>query len=242
MLAGVHLVLTGTITEVTGGYGSGKSTRGTGAGRGMVSRVGAATVTLALVRYLVADVLRSQRWVAPLLAFLGGVAVFNVAGGPLLTTYADTATVLLPISVWLTVVVANAEDATQAAITAVTVGGHRRLRLAKLLTAWTGCGVLTVVAVLWPLIVRSYSGAAGTGDVAAGVAAHLLVALFGVGVGSLGMRAVLGRAGWTVLAAAVLCRGRHPDPPCAAHPSDRRLTRDRSAPQLTRRPPGRPAG
>jgi hypothetical protein len=162
-------------------------------------------VTVALLRYLAADVLRSQRWVAPLLAFLGGVAVFNVAGGPLLTTYADTATVLLPVSVWLTVVVANSEDPMQAAITAVTVGGERRLRLGKLAAAWAGCGVLTVVAVLWPLVVRSYSGSAGAGDVAAGVAAHLLVALFGVGVGSLGMRAVLGRAGWTVLVATALC-------------------------------------
>ena len=162
-------------------------------------------MTTALVRYLGADVLRSQRWVAPLLAFLGGVAIFNVGGGPLLTTYADTATVLLPISVWLTVTVANCEDPVQAAVTSVTVGGETRVRLAKLATAWAGCGVLTAVAVLWPLLVHSYSGRATAGDVAAGVAAHLLVALFGVGVGSLGMHAVLGRAGWTVLVTTGLC-------------------------------------
>ena len=162
-------------------------------------------MTVSLVHYLAADVLRSQRWVAPLLAFLAGVAVFNVAGGPLLTTYADTATVLLPVSVWLTVVVANSEDPVQAAITAVTVGGDLRLRLAKLLTAWAGCAVITVVPVLWPLLARSYSGPASGGDVAAGVAAHLLVSLFGVAVGSLGMRAVLGRAGYMVLTATGLC-------------------------------------
>jgi hypothetical protein len=162
-------------------------------------------MTGALVHYLAADVLRSQRWVAPLLAFLAGVAVFNVAGGPLLTTYADTATVLLPVSVWLTVVVANSEDPVQAAITAVTVGGDLRLRLAKLLAAWAGCAVVTVVAVLWPLMAGSYSGRATGSDVAAGMAAHLLVALFGVGIGALGMRAVLGRAGYTVLAATSLC-------------------------------------
>jgi hypothetical protein len=162
-------------------------------------------MTTALLRYLAADVLRSQRWVAPLLAFLGGVAVFNVGGGPLLTTYGDTATVLLPISVWLTVVVANSEDPMQAAVTAVTVGTDDRLRLGKLVTAWAACGLFTAVAVLWPLVVRSYTGTATAGDVAAGVAAHLLVALFGVGVGSLGMRAVLGRVGWTVLVAVALC-------------------------------------
>lgn len=162
-------------------------------------------MSVALLRYLGADVLRSQRWVAPLLAYLGGVAIFNVAGGPLLTTYADTATVMLPVSVWLTVVVANSEDPVQAAVTAVTVGGGGRLRLGKLLTAWAACGLLTAVAVMWPLVVRSYAGPATAGDVAAGVAAHLLVALFGAGVGSLGMRDVLPRTGWTVLVAASLC-------------------------------------
>lgn len=161
-------------------------------------------MTAALVRYLGADVLRSQRWVAPLLAFLGGVAIFNVGGGPLLTTYADTATVLLPVSVWLTVTVLNCEDPVQAAVTSVTVGGDTRLRLAKIATAWAGGAVLTTVAVLWPLVVHSYTGRATAADITAGGAAHLLVALFGAGVGSLGMRAVLGRAGWTVLVTTVL--------------------------------------
>jgi heme/copper-type cytochrome/quinol oxidase subunit 3 len=156
-------------------------------------------VTVALVRYLGADVVRAQRWVAPLLAFLGGVAIFNVAGGPLRTTYADTATLLLAVSVWLTVVVVNSEDATQAAITAVSVGGDTWLRLGKLVTAWLGCAVLTGVALLWPLVVHSYTGRATLGDVVAGAVAHLLVGAFGVAVGSFGMRAVLPRAGWTVL-------------------------------------------
>jgi hypothetical protein len=165
----------------------------------VVGGVGDPAVTVALVRYLGADVVRSQRWVAPLLAFLGGVAIFNVAGGPLRTTYADTATLLLAVSMWLTVVVVNSEDATQAAITTVTVGGGTRLRFGKLVTAWLGCGVLTAVALLWPLVAHSYTGRATAADVGAGAVAHLLVAAFGVAVGSFGMRAVLPRAGWTVL-------------------------------------------
>jgi hypothetical protein len=162
-------------------------------------------VTAALLRYLAADFLRSQRWVAPVLAFLGGVALFNVAGGPLLTTYADTSTVLLPVSIWLAVTVANSEDPMQAAVTAVTIGGDLRLRLGKLLTAWVAGAACTVVAVLWPLLTRGYTGRAGVGEVAAGAGAHLLVAGFGVAVGSFGMWAVLPRVGWTVLFATAAC-------------------------------------
>jgi len=154
---------------------------------------------VALVRYLAADVARSQRWVAPLLVFVAGVAIFNMGAGSLRTTYADTATVLLAVGIWLTVVVANSEDPVQAAVTAVTVGGDARLRLGKLLTAWIACGLLTAVALLWPLVAHSYTGRATAGDVLSGAVGHLVVAAFAVAVGSFGMRAVLPRAGWTVL-------------------------------------------
>ena len=162
---------------------------------------------VALVRYLAADALRSQRWVAPLLVFLAGVAIFNMGAGPVLTTYADTATLLLPVGVWLTVVVANSEDPQQAGITAVTVGGLGRARVGKLLTALCGCGLLAMVALAWPFVAHSFSGQATVGDVAAGAAAHLCVAVFAVAVGSYGARAVLARAGLRVLWAALWCLG-----------------------------------
>ena len=65
--------------------------------------------------------------------------------------------------------------------------------------------MLTLIGLIWPLAARSYSGRATVGGVAAGAAAHLIVAVFGVAVGSLGTRGVLPRARWTVLVASALC-------------------------------------
>ena len=56
-----------------------------------------------------------------------------------------------------------------------------------------------------PLLAQDYPGRATVGDVAAGAAGHLLVALLGVAVGSLGGRAVIRRSGWAFLLAAAVC-------------------------------------
>jgi hypothetical protein len=153
-------------------------------------------VSSALVRYLASDVARSQRWIAPAVLFVAAVAILNADAGPLLTTYADTATCLLPVAIWLTVVVANSEDPTQAAITSVTVGGTTRLRIGKLLVAFLADAGLALVAVLVPVILQTSSGGTTVGDVAAGAVAHLLVAATGVAVGAWLARPLVGRAGW----------------------------------------------
>jgi hypothetical protein len=153
-------------------------------------------VSSALVRYLSSDVARSQRWIAPAVLFVAAVAIFNADPGPLLTTYADTATCLLPVAIWLTVVVLNSEDPTQAAITSVTVGGATRLRVGKLVVAFLACAVLALVAVLVPVALQTSSGGTSMGDVVAGVVAHLLVAATGVAAGAYLARPLVGRAGW----------------------------------------------
>jgi len=83
----------------------------------------------AIVRYVAADAMRSQRWVAPVLLFAAAVLIFNTDAGPLLSTYADTAACLLPVAAWLTVVIVNAEDPVLTDVSIVTVGSDVRFRL-----------------------------------------------------------------------------------------------------------------
>jgi hypothetical protein len=158
-----------------------------------------------IVRYVAADAARSQRWVAPLLFFAAAVVIFNTDAGPLLTTYADTAACLLPVAAWLTVVVVNAEDPIQTDVSIVTVGNDIQFRLGKLVTAFLACAGLTAASVVAPLVAHDYPGSVTAGDVAAGVAGHLLVAVLGVAVGSLGARPVIRRSGWAFLVLSAAC-------------------------------------
>lgn len=148
-----------------------------------------------VVRYTLADAIRAQRWIAPVVLFLAAVAIANSDAGPVLTTYADTLTVLLPIGIWLTWSVVNAEDPVQADVSLVTVGSQVRFRLGKLGAAFLVCAGLAVVAIATPVALGAAAASASTvaSDLIEGVVGHLLVAVLAVAVGALTSRTVVGR-------------------------------------------------
>ena len=154
----------------------------------------------ALARYLCSVVVRSQGWLAPFLVFAAlcsvDVAIGGASTGNSLPTFATDAALLLPVAIWLTVVVGNCEDPVQATITVVTVGSETRVRLAKLLVAYTGCVLLAVLSVV---LAWATTGTPPLSTTLEGFAAHLIAAATGVGVGALCMRPVLDRRAWVVL-------------------------------------------
>jgi hypothetical protein len=101
----------------------------------------------ALVRYLLADLARSQRWVAPMAVYLVLVGVLGAAGGAAATTGSVLAAPLFPLAAWLAWVAAGCEDPVLEAVTATAAGGLRRARLGKLLTGVGAAGLLALPAV-----------------------------------------------------------------------------------------------
>ena len=83
----------------------------------------------ALVRYICSDTLRGQRWVAPLLCFVAVDAIASTQNGSVLPTFAITATALLFVATWLTVVIVNNEDPVQQAITESCAGSRTTVRI-----------------------------------------------------------------------------------------------------------------
>ena len=94
-------------------------------------------VAAALLRYLAADALRAERWVAPLTVYLVACAAGTAVGGTALGSYGLSASLLFPVAVWVGVGVgvgvgvANAEDPVRTAVTVVTVGSALAVRLGK---------------------------------------------------------------------------------------------------------------
>jgi hypothetical protein len=152
---------------------------------------------IALGRYVAASCLASLRWVAPGLIFILGLAVTYGPGGDPLSTLADGATWLFPITAWLTVATLNDEDPSQAAITAVAAGGLARARAGKLLVAAGAGALMTAIS-----LAAAYANNASDftlNDLAAGVVAHALTVIGGVALGSLCARPLISRTAWAVL-------------------------------------------
>jgi hypothetical protein len=158
---------------------------------------------IALVGYMFTVLLLSQRYLAPLLLFLGLVAVLTSSdSGPLTATYASVAGAMLPCSVWLTVTLIGLEDRAHRSIVVISAGSHLRVLLATVATAATGCLLLTAAGLVLPLMLGAHTP--GLADLALGIVAQLTCACTGMAIGLVCSRLIFRRPGHALVLALVL--------------------------------------
>jgi hypothetical protein len=153
-----------------------------------------------LIRYLLADVLRTQRWVAPMLTYLALLMIIGPPTGPVLPTYAMAAAALVPIGMWITVVVFNSEEPAQAAITMAITGGFGRVWPARVLAALLSTLVLGYASMIWLTVTSNQYEHLGVGFID-----YTMTALAGVAFGALISRPVLVKISWTALLGVGVC-------------------------------------
>ncbi|MFH8337713.1 ABC transporter [Streptomyces sp. AM6-12] len=157
----------------------------------------------ALLRYHVELLLRSQRWLAPVILYAAFLGVGVQSGQPVLDSLGYTAAGLLPVSAWLVRICVTGEPAAARAVVAAP-HGPARAHLACLLTALLAAAVLGTAATL---VVTVISNPASNGAQirvdrlsagAAGLAAVYACALLGAAVGALTHWPLLRSAGRAV--------------------------------------------
>ncbi|MFJ6433963.1 ABC transporter [Streptomyces sp. NPDC091416] len=160
----------------------------------------------ALVRYRTALLLRSQRWLAPVLLYMAFLGVGVRAGQPVLDSLGYAAAGLLPVTAWLVQVCVTQEPPAARAVVAAAVGGQPRAHLAALLAA-SGCaGLLGAAATAVVLLISEPTSTDRRAEVAlpsaglAGLLAAACCVLLGAAVGALCTRPLLHRRGWSVAA------------------------------------------
>jgi hypothetical protein len=157
----------------------------------------------ALLRYQADLLLRSQRWLAPVILYAAFLAIGVQSGQPILDSLGYTAAGLLPVSAWLVRICVTGEPAAARACVAA-ARGPARTHLACLLTALLASSVLGVAATV---VVTLISDPASNGHRipvpplkagAAGLPAALACALLGAAVGALTNRPLLRSTGRAV--------------------------------------------
>lgn len=143
----------------------------------------------ALLTYQSALLLRSQRWLAPVILYAAFLAVGVQSGQPVLDSLAYAAAALLPVAAWMVrICVSNEPPAARSCTSAA--AGPRRAQLACLLSAFLATAVLGAVATL---VVAVISDPASTDHrtavnrlaaSGAGLIAMLVSALVGTAVGA----------------------------------------------------------
>ncbi|MFT2015586.1 ABC transporter [Streptomyces sp. 796.1] len=163
----------------------------------------------ALLRYQMELLLRSHRWLPPLLLYALFLVIGVQSGQPILDSLGYTAAGLLPVAAWW-VRVCTSGDSPAARHVAAAATSPARVQLACVLTALLcslGLGVLATVVVARISSPHSadHQVAVPVGEATAGgLLAALACALLGTAVGALCNWPLVRRPGWGLLATALL--------------------------------------
>ncbi len=151
------------------------------------------------VRFALATSVGSQRWLAPAASFVAAVLVLYAQGGDIGTTIAMGVVVLFVVSAWLAASFAHGDAADRVGVTAATLGGVHRARLATV-----GAAVVWAQALVFLSLLASVLLARGVTPLwlVAAVVAHETVLLGGVALGTVAAPPLLARGGWSL---AVVC-------------------------------------
>lgn len=153
----------------------------------------------ALLRYQAALLLRSQRWIAPLVVYAGFVAVGIRPGDRALDSLGYAAAGLVPQTAWLVRICVSAEPPAARACAAA-AAGPPRVHAAALLTALGGALTAGAAGAGFALLCGGPGGKPPAATAAAGAVAVLVCALTGAAVGALCSRPLVRGRGLAVLA------------------------------------------
>lgn len=160
----------------------------------------------ALLVYQGLLLLRSQRWLPPVLLYAAFLAVGVRAGGPVLDSLGWAAAGLLPTTAWLVRVCATQEPAAARHVTAAAAGparAHLSVLLAAAGTAAVlGCAATAVVVAVSDLSGADHRAVPPGHAVAAGLVACAVSVLTGAAAGALCTRPLLHARGWSLVATA----------------------------------------
>lgn len=158
---------------------------------------------IALARYMFTVMLLSQRYLAPLLLFVGLLAVLTSSdSGPLAATYGSAAGAILVCSVWLTMALLGLEGRPHRSVLVVSVGSRLRTLLGSVAAAVLWCLPLTVAGLGLPLVFGTHSPVLA--DLVLGTEAQLTCAFTGIAIGLVCSRPVVRRQGYALVLALVL--------------------------------------
>lgn len=159
---------------------------------------------IAMIRYTLAVMLHSQRYLPPALLFVISTGTFAHDAGiePMLPIFAPMTAVAFVCAVWLTMALATAEDPIQRSITAVNAGRSWPQLAAVAAVVIATFSVLILVLLCLPFILgnRAY----GAGEFLAGGFALVTAVAFGSALGLPTSRLVIRRQGYALVTTLVL--------------------------------------
>ncbi|MFB9276801.1 hypothetical protein ACFQMJ_30655 [Cohnella cellulosilytica] len=155
---------------------------------------------IGMMRYAFRDYARSYRYVGPLLAFaIFLVFIYGVVPNPVMPSYSLTVSLTFLTAAWLGFGFVDAEDETQQLVGVLHSGGWMAYHVGRWLLMAGACGLLTLVATFYPIVLEKFDRQPGVGEILAGLAGHMGLALLGVGISYLFTCKLIGKLNYAII-------------------------------------------
>ncbi|MFD8492462.1 hypothetical protein [Amycolatopsis sp. NPDC059657] len=157
---------------------------------------------LAVARYNLALLGHSQRYIPASILLFGVLGMqYTERKAPVLPEFAVSAGALLVVSCWLTIALIDVEDPVQRLITLSHARKLAPVLAGAILTVLVCAAALTAISETWAF--ASHLGNVSLGHLGLGALAHLACACAGIAIGLPCSRLLVGRIGWTLVAALI---------------------------------------
>lgn len=153
---------------------------------------------IALIRYMLHDLLRSNRYFMPVVVYGLFVAwIYSLKPNPVLESYGLTMLLLFAVGAWFSVLNQGVESGRQQELTVLHAGGYRRYALARSAVHFVTGSLFAVYAILVPVVMDSFDRGVTAVDLLLAFYCHL--AAFALGAGISWLADLLARQTKTVL-------------------------------------------
>ena len=158
------------------------------------------------MRFTLALVARSGRWIAPFLLLAVWLVMVIANPGSALDNAANLFFALFVVALWLTVTTGNVDDDPHRDLCAASVGGPARLQTARQLATMVALGPLVLIATVLGVASGTDHRSLGT-DVVGTLGLLVSAGLLGAATGGFLHRPILANVAWSVVLGVVVVLG-----------------------------------
>lgn len=136
--------------------------------------------------YFLKDYKRSNKYIAPLLAYMVLIGVtYAIKPCYVMTSYAASCIVIYVIAAWVTVTFMDSEDIVQQQLTLLHFKKENMYYFGKIIFAYSFVLILAIITIFYPILLGCFIRKIYIADIAIALVSHAVSGLLGVSLGCL---------------------------------------------------------
>ncbi len=139
-----------------------------------------------IMSYIFRDYIRSYKYIVPILIFACFLlGIYAIRPNDVTYSYVISSAVIYMLAAWLTLGLLNTEDTVAQQVTILHCKSQTIYYVCKLLFVWIFTMILSVLAIIYPIIINTFDRQVNLTDIMLAIISHSLLSLLGIAVAAI---------------------------------------------------------